>query len=109
MSLFPIKRGWKPKKGNGDSIKRKRGRPTNQSKRIETTVKAIRITPFVSELLDFHKQKGETYSQEITRLLGEKGELTKKVDALEQELLEQQLVKQHAYESIPKLVEVTNK
>lgn len=102
MSLFPIKRGWKPKRGNGDTVKKRRGRPTNEMKHIDPTVKAIRVSAEIADTLDDWKKRFhvKTYDQAIRKYMKEhqrsrtnEFKLQKNVEALESELLEQQPVK----------------
>ena len=90
MSLFPIKKGWKPKpRLNGDSIKKRRGRPKKNPEML--TVKPIRLSQEMIENFDLWKLDYgvKTYDEAIRMRLADQSHKTntlrKKVDALLQE------------------------
>lgn len=90
MSLFPIKRGWKPKpRLNGDSIKKTRGRPKKKPELL--TVKPIRLSQDMIENFELWKLDYgvKTYDEAIRMRLSDLSHkantLRKKVDALLQE------------------------
>jgi hypothetical protein len=90
MSLFPIKKNWKPKPHlNGDSIKKRRGRPKKNPEMV--TVKPIRLSQEMIENFDLWKSEYgvKTYDEAIRMRLSDQSHKTntlrKKVDALLQE------------------------
>ena len=92
MSFFPIKRGWKPNENlNGDSIKKKRGRPKGSGLNPDKTVKAIRVTPDVEAMFEQWKREygARTYDEALRMHLREKAnniaKRQKKLDALVKE------------------------
>lgn len=90
--MFNYPRGKGPKKHlNGNSVKKKRGRPKGAGVSPEVTVCAIRITAYVRDMLDIWKQEfhAKTYDDAIRAFSKSKAKATKKADALELELREQ--------------------
>jgi hypothetical protein len=90
MSLFPVRRGWKPKpRLNGDSIKKTRGRPKKNPELL--TVKPIRLSQEMIENFELWKSDYgvKTYDEAIRMRLSDLSHKTnilrKKVDALHQE------------------------
>lgn len=90
MSLFPIKKNWKPNpRLNGDSIKKRRGRPKKNPEMV--TVKPIRLSQEMIENFDLWKSEYgvKTYDEAIRMRLSDQSHkansLRKKVDALLQE------------------------
>ena len=92
VSLFPIKRGWKPKpKLNGDSIKKSRGRPKKNPEMV--TVKPIRLSQDMIENFDLWKLQYhvKTYDEAIRMRLADRSheitKLRKKVEAQDMQIM----------------------
>jgi hypothetical protein len=70
VSLFPVKRGWKPNpKLNGDSIKKSRGRPKKDPEMV--TVKPVRLSYQMVEVFEHWKLEYgvKTYDEAIRKRL----------------------------------------
>ena len=92
VSLFPVKRGWKPKpRLNGDSIKKPRGRPKKNPEM--RTVKPIRLSQDMIENFDQWKLEYgvKTYDEAIRMRLADRShkiiELRKKEEAQDKQIL----------------------
>jgi hypothetical protein len=83
MLSYPTGKG--PKEHlNGDSIKRRRGRPVGSGLSQDKTVAAIRVTETVKMMLDEWKERfnADTYDEAIRSFSQESITARKKVDAL---------------------------
>ena len=112
VSLFPIRRGWKPKpKLNGDSIKKSRGRPKKNPEMV--TVKPIRLSQDMIENFDLWKTQYhvKTYDEAIRMRLADRSheitKLRKKVEAQDMEIsgLRQRLAVLNQWEQSLKRIE----
>jgi len=91
VSLFPVRRGWKPKpRLNGDSIKKRRGRPKKNPDMV--TVKPIRLSHQMIEAFDQWKLEYgvKTYDEAIRMRLADRHHevvnLRKKAEAQDVEI-----------------------
>ena len=90
MSFLPLEKGFKPKRGNGDTVKKRRGRPVTRTPNQKATIPArlsLECWDFVKSQQD--KKFDDSISDTIMRLIRTANmksvKLRKKVDALEEE------------------------
>jgi hypothetical protein len=111
MYSYPRGKGPKPHL-NGDSIKKKRGRPAGTGKDPEERVMYhILVSERVKDMLETWKRRyrAVTYDQAIKSFSLDKIEFQKKVEAHNQDLKERELVWEERIESHLRIQEIQTK